>query len=200
MNEPANNAPEAKRRGRPRLMDDTMFDFTASLPGEPVTPRHVQNLYYRQQALRKLTHSANARQYLWLCDGKALMAGKAAWKQKAWQQVLLMELGRIKDDKLFFELAAKLCEQKPRTRDGVLMIRQARLGVVEQHSKFQLINEIVRLILDFKKRFPKLSKQATRNALSDAAYVLFKSDGSITKKIGWPSLPSWESTNQKVND
>ncbi len=157
-------------------MDDTVFQYVASLSDEHPTTRHVQNLYYRQKAMHRLIHSPRPGKYRWLCDERALMAGSATWKQKAWQPTVLMELGRVRDDKTFFELADVLCERKPRAKDGVLLIRRCRLDAPEKHNQLQLIKEIIKAVEDFRKRFPKCNEQAVRNALSDAAWCLFDSD------------------------
>lgn len=58
----------------------------------------------------------------WLIDPEAIMRGEGHL-----QQSIMQELGRVLDDGRLVAFALEMCKRRPRSRDAVKMLRQARL-------------------------------------------------------------------------
>ena len=106
-------------RGRPPEFSATELAFLASWFPDVKTRRGLHNIGYRQRALRLLMHDS---QFAWLCGKERMQRSKG----KGWKPAILVELGRLKDPELIREVAAILCERKPKTCDAIDMVRRVR--------------------------------------------------------------------------
>ena len=106
-----------RKRGRPPEFTATELAFLGSWFPDVKTRRGLHNIGYRQRALGALMHD---KQFAWLCDIEEMHLGTG----KSWKPAILVELGRLKDSDLIREVAAILCERKPKTRDAVDIIRR----------------------------------------------------------------------------
>jgi len=121
------------------------------------TERGLLNIAYRQRALHYLMDGP----YKWLCDPEKMMLDNAP--RDAWQPLILIEIGKIADIDTMRAIAGKLCEIKPKAKEGAAMVRNARLGKPDG-DPYQLanilINKINRYILEH-----EISKAAILEAL-----------------------------------
>ena len=109
-----------KKRGRPRVIPDELRKIVENTTNA-TTERHRQNVRYQLIALGVLMDDPL---FSWLCDGEAMKQGKS----HAWKPTILSELGRIEVPFLIQKIAAQICEQKPKVRDAVILVRRIRLG------------------------------------------------------------------------
>ena len=95
---------------------------------EAKSRRGIINDAYRTRAIGLIVgyvkDTGDAARFAWLCDGEKMQAGEP----NAWQPTILIELGKIRDVGAMFALADRLCEIKPKAKEGALMVRQARVG------------------------------------------------------------------------
>jgi hypothetical protein len=112
----------SKKRGRPRLMDAEEEAFLRNLFGSEVrTQRGLHNVFYRQLAFGVL---GKHDEFKWLCDPVKMERGDP----DCWKASILVELGRIEDIQEMLNIAAEICELKPKTKAAILMVRGLRLG------------------------------------------------------------------------
>jgi hypothetical protein len=97
------------------------------------TERGLLNVAYRIRAMQLLKDG-----YPWLVDPIKARNGEP----DAWQPLILMELGKIADVGAMQAIAAKLCEIKPKAKEGAAMVRNARLGK-PAGDPYQLANILI---------------------------------------------------------
>jgi hypothetical protein len=101
-----------KKGGRPRIFDSQMEAvLEGSFPDK--THRSLQNKFFLLRAFRLVKNDPALK---WLYDKEA----------QTIKSVILTELGRIAGDGDLLNLARQVCTLKPRTRDGILLIRTWR--------------------------------------------------------------------------
>lgn len=112
--------------------------------------RHVINMGYHGRAFKALQDDPR---FEWLWWGGRL------------RKTILAELGRVGDEDDIRALALTLCEQKPRTTDAIVRIRQWRLGRQEAGTADQLGDELCRAIDGYLARYPKTALATVIEAL-----------------------------------
>lgn len=78
----------------------------------------------------------------WLFDSSKVFSKDS--KQRRF--TMLAELGRFRDDEVIRAMAAKLCKEKPTTKDAIAYLRRVRLGKGRAHSVADLGKVIAKAI------------------------------------------------------
>ena len=82
------------------------------------------------------------------------------------RSTLLYELGRCPEH-LIPDYAAQLCELKPSVKEGVAMLRRARLGQNVKSADYQTVyTELAKSLNDLLVRYPDTDKTAIQMALA----------------------------------
>ncbi len=138
------NFSETPKRGRPRAFapyTEALADILTG--GLPATPRHRQNLLYRQRAAVRLLDD---NRFTWLIDREG----------KRVKSTILAELGRIEDEQQMREVAESLCSLRPSTSDAVALIRGFR-GVQQKGSAGALAGLIRQQVMRYWNAHPEMS-------------------------------------------
>jgi hypothetical protein len=78
---------------------------------------------------------------------------------------LMGELGREMDPDYLVEMALKVCELKPTSKEGRVMIRQWRTGKAHPAVKKDLTDRLMRTINEYSQAHPELTTQQVLRAL-----------------------------------
>lgn len=148
-----------RRRGRPEVIDKWEYDLHQS-DASTYTKRGLQNLIYRTRALSCLLDKP---EYVWLCDGKKMVAGVPNSSKPA----ILTELGRFEDDDLIKAYAVQICELKPKTAEAVKLLRKARLGRSAKHTHRGLVRALAKTLDNYKIGRGDVAKADILRALND---------------------------------
>lgn len=155
----------SKKRGRPKRFDDNteaVLEATG-LFTEITSERARTNIMYRQLALSVLMGANTNNKYGWLFDFECLSSQKSGARPKF---TLLSELGRIADPAGICDMAAWLCEHKPSTREGILIIRRYRGVKADGPTKKTLSDELIDTINGYLRRYPDTEWQSVLEALN----------------------------------
>jgi hypothetical protein len=137
------------------------------------TERGLLNMAYRLRAHAVLYRVPGCS---WLCDAEKLRAGEKA----AWQPTILIELGKIRDTEAMIEIALHICDIKPKSKQGALMVKQARLGK-PPGDRVYLANELIDTINNYSNRYemsPDDILDALQTAYSQTLELKEKTDES----------------------
>ena len=77
----------------------------------------------------------------WLCDAEKMRMGE----KDAYKPTILIELGKIKDTEAMIAIALQICDIKPKSKQGALMVKQARLGK-QPGDTVDLANRLIKFI------------------------------------------------------
>lgn len=144
------------KQGRPRRFSEESVRIIKSLFPELKSKRGVDDALWRTYAMQVI----GGTEYKWLFDKVGCEAGLNTWKP-----VLLAELGRIDNAGDIRKCAAELCELKPKTRDGVLMIRRWRLSKDGVGTAKDLAQAMLSAYNDYLMRYPATTKNNIGAAL-----------------------------------
>lgn len=154
-----------KKRGRPRIMHDRMYQFLKSTSPED-SERTIQSYYHFITALSWLQdEDKNPLPGLeWLFQERPV---KGAGVLK---QTILSELGRFPDPASAYEAALSLCEWKPSTSVALPWLRRRRQSLKGKHTvavgKAKDLEEVLLTALNrFIARYPDTSKEVIEEAL-----------------------------------
>jgi hypothetical protein len=157
----AENVSEKPARGRPTAFPPAVERFWTStgIGAECTTRRGKQNRWYAQVAFGVLLRLNDAR-LLWLADWPHIRDYdvKVRW-------TLLSELGRLKDPEDIRTIALQLCKLRPRTADGVAMIRQLRTGKSPLPSWDKLSDRIIAVLDSYQTTHPTTTHAEMLEAL-----------------------------------
>ena len=117
------------------------------------TERGLLNVAYRLRAVTNLMH---------IPECSWLYGDKTAEKDTA-KSTILMELGKIKDIDVMTATALILCQLKPKSKQGALMVRNIRLGK-NQGDIINLANEVIQTINGYMDRY-EMSSESVLEAL-----------------------------------
>ena len=106
------------------------------------TERGLLNVAYRLRAVTNIMH---------IPECSWLYGDKTAEKDTA-KSTILMELGKIKDIDVMTATALILCQLKPKSKQGALMVRNIRLGRVKG-DVYSLADEIINIINSYSNRY-----------------------------------------------
>jgi len=120
------------------------------------TERGLLNVAYMLRAITSLMHIPECS---WLCGDKT------AEKDTA-KSTILIELGKIKDIDVMTATALILCQLKPKSKQGALMVRNIRLGK-NQGDIISLANEVIHAINGYMARY-EMSSESVLEALQIA--------------------------------
>jgi len=120
------------------------------------TERGLLNVAYRLRAVTSLMH---------IPECSWLYGDKTAEKDTA-KSTILMELGKIKDIDVMTATALILCQLKPKSKQGALMVRNIRLGK-NQGDIISLANEVIQAINGYMDRY-EMSSESVLEALQIA--------------------------------
>ena len=120
------------------------------------TERGLLNVAYMLRAITSLMHIPECS---WLCGDKT------AEKDTA-KRTILIELGKIKDIDVMTATALILCQLKPKSKQGALMVRNIRLGK-NQGDIISLANEVIHAINGYMARY-EMSSESVLEALQIA--------------------------------
>ena len=112
-----------RKRGRPSVLSPELYAYIKHQMVNIRSHRGRVNQSYLWDAMRKFDNAQNKNDYLWLYDKEKIMRDGFGMKHS-----LLVELGRIKDERFFWDMAYVICREKPNTKAGVDFIRRCRLG------------------------------------------------------------------------
>lgn len=117
------------------------------------TERGLLNVAYRLRAVTNIMH---------IPECSWLYGDKTAEKDTA-KSTILMELGKIKDIDVMTATALILCQLKPKSKQGALMVRNIRLGK-NQGDIINLANEVIQTINGYMDRY-EMSSESVLEAL-----------------------------------
>lgn len=120
------------------------------------TERGLLNVAYRLRAVTSLMH---------IPECSWLYGDKTAEKDTA-KSTILTELGKIKDIDVMTATALILCQLKPKSKQGALMVRNIRLGK-KQGDIISLANEVIHAINGYMARY-EMSSESVLEALQIA--------------------------------
>jgi hypothetical protein len=120
------------------------------------TERGLLNVAYRLRAVTSLMH---------IPECSWLYGDKTAEKDTA-KSTILIELGKIKDIDVMTATALILCQLKPKSKQGALMVRNIRLGK-NQGDIISLANEVIQAINGYMDRY-EMSSESVLEALQIA--------------------------------
>jgi len=120
------------------------------------TERGLLNVAYRLRAVTSLMH---------IPECSWLYGDKTAEKDTA-KSTILIELGKIKDIDVMTATALILCQLKPKSKQGALMVRNIRLGK-NQGDIISLANEVIHAINGYMARY-EMSSESVLEALQIA--------------------------------
>lgn len=120
------------------------------------TERGLLNVAYRLRAVTSLMH---------IPECSWLYGDKTAEKDTA-KSTILIELGKIKDIDVMTATALILCQLKPKSKQGALMVRNIRLGK-NQGDIISLANEVIQAINGYMARY-EMSSESVLEALQIA--------------------------------
>ena len=120
------------------------------------TERGLLNVAYRLRAVTSLMH---------IPECSWLYGDKTAEKDTA-KSTILIELGKIKDIDVMTATALILCQLKPKSKQGALMVRNIRLGK-NQGDIISLANEVIKAINGYMDRY-EMSSESVLEALQIA--------------------------------
>ena len=120
------------------------------------TERGLLNVAYRLRAVTSLMH---------IPECSWLYGDKTAEKDTA-KSTILIELGKIKDIAVMTATALILCQLKPKSKQGALMVRNIRLGK-NQGDIISLANEVIHAINGYMARY-EMSSESVLEALQIA--------------------------------
>ncbi len=106
------------------------------------TERGLLNVAYRLRAVTNIMH---------IPECSWLYGDKTAEKDTA-KSTILMELGKIKDIDVMTATALILCQLKPKSKQGALMVRNIRLGR-GKGDVYSLADEIINIINSYSNRY-----------------------------------------------
>jgi hypothetical protein len=168
ISEAASENPPKTKRGRPPVLDPQQV---ARLRGFFPDIRTVRGLQGRANALRAMNVLDHAPAFNWLCSTKeAVSAGQGKLRF-----TILSELGRVEDDDLK-ALARQLCQERPRSKDAVAMIRRWRTGKAPTGGAIDLAFHLTRCADEYAARHPGTTRKMLLAALENAAYLLDNDD------------------------
>jgi hypothetical protein len=110
----------------------------------------------------------------WLCDRSEIVGGKP----RSWRPAILTELGRLLEEQgpeVMTSLALQLCELKPRTKDALSIIRQARL-VRAPNQSLELAAAIANSVEYYLQEHPQMTLLQVAEALEDARFYIFSEE------------------------
>jgi hypothetical protein len=164
MTDLSENVSEKKRgRGRPRAFseeEERWFDKMQT-GNNCLTRRGKMNHWYALEGGRALKEGSR---FKWLLDTEAIMAGTAHFPH-----TILSEIGRIPNDDDKREVAAFLCERKPKVKEAVRIIRHFRIGKRAPASADSLSDRLCNLIDDYREGHKGASLDLVREALQVVA-------------------------------
>lgn len=146
---------EKKKRGRPPMLDEGARAAMRALYPELKSRRGLVNARYGAHALGLVKDREDCR---WLVDGDV----------GVFRKTLLQELGRIRNPDDTVTVARRICELKPRAKDGVVMIRQWRRGGAKPGSALELTLRTTAMIDDYLRAHPDTTWQQVKMALVNA--------------------------------
>jgi hypothetical protein len=148
-----------RKRGRPKVVDPD--GWLRPLWPDVTTDRGLANRWYQARALCCLNYEPA---FAWLVSNEeAIRAGHG--KIRA---TIVGELGRIEDEQVMRQAAARICELKPSARDAVVMLRRLRTGKSPEPNCLDLTKALIGCVNDYLKRHPEASWQLVRTALENA--------------------------------
>jgi hypothetical protein len=122
------------------------------------------SVHYRRQAVLVL---GKDQEFAWLADFDAMGQGRPY----AWRPTLLTELRKISDPDDMKAVARLVCEARPKSREGVAMIRRIRLGQRPASAR-DLMHTLARAVNDCMERHPDTThQQATAAVLNLLHYI-----------------------------
>lgn len=141
-----------RKRGRPGIFDavesagPTFRNLYQDDHGRTLT-----NRLYQVRALRRLMDNPD---FAWLLETDVV----GGWRRGS----LLIELGRFPDDESAELAARRMCERKPKVRDGIVILRRWRLQCAGKAPALsgdpQLLgSDLLRTVNDFIVRYPETS-------------------------------------------
>jgi hypothetical protein len=141
-----------KKRGRPRVLNAE-------------EEAHYREVWPHLKTMRSLQNSRYVVRAMGVLDG---MPG-TEWLYHSQTQTLKLtlmgELGREMDPDYLVEMALKVCELKPASKEGRVMIRQWRTGKAHPAVKKDLTDRLMRTINEYSQAHPELTTQQVLRAL-----------------------------------
>ena len=110
----------SKKRGRPTAFSDP---YVKTLAPRNVSRRTQLNFCHALHAAGRLW-KIDERRFAWLAD-----KANTKWKGAGWKPQLLALLDMIQDDEELASYADSLCQDKPKTKLGLAIIRTCLKGV-----------------------------------------------------------------------
>lgn len=158
-----------KKRGRPCAGGEEYRAYMRVLYPEG-GKRTVANRIYHQRA------------YKWLHDNPGLewlfeLDPQGDFKRNT----LLCEIGRLPFPEIALEVATQLCKDKPKTKEGIVVIRAYRLALTGKPPALagdprKLLIELARTVEDFTFRYPQTDKAAILSAIDALRGIVEKHD------------------------
>jgi hypothetical protein len=127
------------------LLTEEYKAFLKDISPDTRTERGLLNVAYRQRAFSVLKDIPGCS---WLCDKEKMVRGE----KDAWKPTILIELGKIRDIDAMIAIALQLCDIKPKSKQGALMVKQIRLGKAEG-DVVDLANEVIDTINSYSERY-----------------------------------------------
>jgi hypothetical protein len=141
--------------GRPKLNPVMEEELKASGQWDPESQprRTLQNKLHALRARVAISEAEAPERFAWLMN----------------KECILSELGRINDVDDLLGTALNMCDQKPNTRDAVVMIRHARNGFAPPPDADQLTGLIVATINAYIRSHPGVTADLIQIACLTAA-------------------------------
>lgn len=160
ISETASENPPKRKRGRPRTFTAAAESFHRGLWCGIKTGRGLANKMYQSRALQILGY---AEPFHWLTSTEQEI-GKGEGLMRF---TLLSELGRIESSQDMQAAALELCRLKPRTKEGVAMIRGWR-GKRRRVGAIDLTKAIIRMVNSYLDAHPEITLAMVLAALENA--------------------------------
>jgi hypothetical protein len=162
---------EKPQRGRPRVLEKDVEEALRRGVGfyKYATRRSNLNEFYMWKAFKAL----------WSDNPEGMAAGKAAF---AWfgdpdtegrlkRSTILTELGRLGDPEAMRRNARIICDQKMRTREAVVRLRQSR-AKPQTGSITGLCDELIAHLNDYWLRHPEFTVEQFLDAIQDLRWAV----------------------------
>jgi hypothetical protein len=150
----------SKKRGRPAWAGKSAVASLYHEHGE----RSLNNMIAAGEAYHALDFPKHDAALNWLFE----QTPQGRFKRGT----LIAELGRLQNPKLIKSVAEHICKQKPKVKDGVVMVRSYRRSLQGYKpaapSAITLTNEIIQAINNYVMRYPETTKLQITAALGNA--------------------------------